>query len=236
MGSDSNLFWVAFQSNLLADLGYVGEDFQKAFKETKEELEKKGWILPTLEVNMRNQVNIANIEVEKGIGGYDMQSSINKLPSASSVVGEVPSLFNIKSRDDWNKNKEKILRHCIEIIQKKSDKNIVILHDGDFPFKDLEITLKNAIKTKTVLTYPSSSQNKKQNVQNIIDFSQQNNHILITKNKYFNGCEACNLIYLKYGNSGVRNSLMRAVQNVIYIHVGGVRIKIKGMKEDNKFC
>ena len=110
LGSDSNLFWVAFQSNLLADLGYVGEDFQKAFKETKEELEKKGWILPTLEVNMRNQVNIANIEVEKGIGGYDMQSSINKLPSASSVVGDVPSHFNIKSRDDWNKKKEEILR------------------------------------------------------------------------------------------------------------------------------
>ena len=128
---------------------------------------------------MRNQVNVANIEVEKGDSGVDMQSSINKLPSASSVVGDVPSLFNIKV-GDWNKKKEDILRHCIKMIQKKSDKNIVILYDDYFESKDIEKTLKSAVKNKTILTYPSSSQTKQQNIQNVIDFSQQNNHILVT--------------------------------------------------------
>ena len=215
-------------------MSYVKDDFQKAFQETKEELEKKGWILPTLEVNMRNQVNIANIKVEKGDSAYNMQSSINKLPSASSVVGDVPSLFNIKI-DVWNKRKEEILKHCIELIEKKSDKNIVILHDDYYGFEDLEKTLKSAVKDKTILTYPSPSQTKKQSVQNVIDFSQQNNHILVTKHKYFNGCEACNLIFLCFNPLGTRNSLMRAVQNVICIQVGGFA-KIKGMKEDNTFC
>ena len=58
LGSDSNLSLVAFQSNILADL-YDRGDFQKKFVEIKEELTKEGWILPKLESNMRNQVNIA---------------------------------------------------------------------------------------------------------------------------------------------------------------------------------
>ena len=266
LASDSNLFWVAFQSNVLADMQVnVQDDFQKAFKETKEELEKKGWILPTLEANMRNQVNIANINVEgNSVYARKMQSSINLLPSASSVVGEIPSLVNIES-EDWDAKKEELLRHCIEKIQQKSDKNIVILHDDHPYFKDLEKTLKKVIKNKTILTYPSPfqnkpknvqirtlknviknkqnlrypspSQNKKQNVQNVLDFTIQNNHILVTKYKYFNGCEACNLIYLNSTSySGVRNPLMRASQNVILIQVGVYCAKIKGMKEDNSFC
>ena len=36
--SDSNLFWVAFQSNLLVDVQNVDDSFPKAFKAAKEEL------------------------------------------------------------------------------------------------------------------------------------------------------------------------------------------------------
>ena len=64
--SNSHVFWVAFQSNVLADLDEVKEEFTTAFKETKNELTKEDWFLPKLEVNMRNQVNISRIHVKEG--------------------------------------------------------------------------------------------------------------------------------------------------------------------------
>jgi hypothetical protein len=151
------------------------------------------------------------------------------------VVGEVPSLFNITPMY-WKQNKDQILSHCIEMIEKKSDKNIVILHDGSSLFKHIENSLQNTIKNQTVLSYPSPSQNKTKSIQNVLDFSQENKHILVTKSKYFNGCEACNVILITCGFSGVRNTLMRGVQNVICIQVGSGLAKIKGMKEDQTFC
>ena len=74
LGNESNLFWVAIQSNLLADMINVNDDFETAFKESKEALSMKGWFLPTLEANMRNQVNIANINIEQGYTCVEMQS------------------------------------------------------------------------------------------------------------------------------------------------------------------
>ena len=231
--SDSNLFWVAFQSNVLADVSGVDDDFKKAFEETKKGLSQKGWILPTLHSNMRNQVNIANINVESGTSLDKMQSSVNQLPAASSVVGEVPVLFKVRY-SDWDTKKEQVLKHAIELIEQKNKKNIVILYDDYFDSKDLEKIVKNIIRNKTIVSYPSLSGDKTQSVANVINFSVQSNHILVTKNRYFNGCEACSLIFLTGGGDGTRNCLMRAVQNLITIQLGG-SAKITGMKEDNTF-
>ena len=64
---ESSLFWVSLQSNALADLSSVGNEFARALIEMKEELKTNGWILPALQANMRNQVNIANVQVEKDV-------------------------------------------------------------------------------------------------------------------------------------------------------------------------
>ena len=96
MTNAENLFWVSLQSNLLADLSTVEKDFENAVKEMTEEMKENGWILPTLKANMRNQVNIANVQVKQFKGHDEMQSSIIKLPSGSSLIGEVPLLFNVK--------------------------------------------------------------------------------------------------------------------------------------------
>ena len=93
--SNSKLFWVAFQSNMLSDLATVDPGFKEAFEKAKKQLAVNGWVLPMLQCNMRNQNNIANINVEKGTTAYKMQTSVNQLPPPSSVVGEVPLLFNI---------------------------------------------------------------------------------------------------------------------------------------------
>jgi hypothetical protein len=218
---------------VLADLEGVQDGFEMAFKETKEELARNGCILPTLEANMRNQVNIANIKIVEG-GENAMQSSINKLTPASSVVGEMPVIFNSKY-GDWDNKKESILKHVINIMETKNTKNIAILHDETFKSEDIENTLKDKIEGKTIVTYPSSCKNKIQNIENVKKFCEQNNHILVTKNKYFDGCEASNVIFINFFEAGVRHTLMRAVQNVIYIYVGG-GVKITGMKENNTFC
>ena len=83
-------------SNILIDARFdVGKDFRNSFLRFKEELSKEGWILPTLEYNMRNQVNINNIDIKTDIRGQEKPISINKLGSGSSVVGEVPILFKV---------------------------------------------------------------------------------------------------------------------------------------------
>ena len=70
---DSNLFWVAFQSNILADIYHVNDDFKNSFEEIKKELTREGWTLPIRQANMRNQVNIANISVAQSNNGrYEM--------------------------------------------------------------------------------------------------------------------------------------------------------------------
>ena len=231
--SNSKLFWVAFQSNLLSDLSKVEPGFNKSFEQAKENFSMEGWALPMLRSNMRNQVNIGNIKIEKGSSLLDMQTSINKLPAASSVVGEVPLLVNV-SPSNWPTKKEQILEHTIALMCKKNDKNIVILYDSDYYFKDIEKSVRNVVTNKTVLEYPSKKGGKKQSVQNVHQFAQQKNHILVTNRKYFNGCEASNVLYLSYGDYGIRNCSMRAVQNLITINVDG-RAEIKGMKVDNTF-
>ena len=238
LARDSNLFWVAFQSNVLADLNRAKDNFKNAFQQTKEDLSRKGWILPTLDANMRNQVNISNISVGEGSGNHAMQSSINKLPSGSSIVGEVPLLVQIE-QSNWGQKKEGLLKKCMERMEQSkaesNNKNVVILLDS--PPRDIEKALKNVIKNKTIVRYPSSCGSKKQSIDNVISFSEQNNHILVTESKYFDGCEASNLIFVSWFPDGVRNNVMRAVQNLICIQLLGVMdAEIKGMKKDNTFC
>ena len=126
MSCQSNLFWVAIQSNLLADLITLQHDFRFAFGELKQALKNDGWILPELKANMRNQVNIAKVEVKRGAGQFPMQTTIEKLKTGSSLIGNMPFLFKVKIAD-WRFKKDEVLKHCIELISLKSDKNIVIL-------------------------------------------------------------------------------------------------------------
>merc|ERR1712198_496392 len=112
-------------------------------------------------------------------------------------------------------------------------KNVVILHDFDSYFKDVGKDLKRLIKDKTVIEYPSN-EGKQKSIQNIKDFIEKDDHILVTRNDYFNGCEASNIVFLHYLWSGIRNGLLRGVKNLILVDIRGYA-KISGMKEDNRF-
>ena len=118
-------------------------------------------------------------------------------------------------------------------MNKKDNKNVVILYDSDSTSKDLGKDLKRLIKDKTVIQYPSS-EGKKKDIQNIKDFIEKDDHILFTKTDYFNGCEASNIVYLNYYHIGIRNSLMRGVKNLILVDVD-VDVNVSGMKEDKRF-
>merc|ERR1712198_661091 len=100
-----------------------------------------------------------------------------------------------------------ILTHCVHEINKKDNKNVVILHDGDSYFKDVGKDLKRLIKDKTVIEYPSN-EGKQKDIKNIKDFIEKDDHILFTRNDYFNGCEASNIVFLSSFSPGIRNSLM----------------------------
>ena len=240
MKNKSNLFWVALQSNSLADIDKVQDSFKQTLEEMKEDLAKDGWIFPELLANMRNQVNIANIEVNKGNSYYtEMQSSIVKLKSGSSLVGEIPTLFNVE-KAKWNAKKDEVLKHCIQLMDSKNSKNVVILWDSPSFFKDVADDIERLIQDKKVISYPSS-QGQADNISNVKDFVEQNDQILVTRDRYFNGCEAPNVILLTSSTKGVRNCLLRGVQNVICVQLTLNRPEypdnpeIRGMKIDNRF-
>ena len=68
------------------------------------------------------------------------------------------------------------------------------------------------------------------------DFVEKNDHIFVTKSRYFHGCEAANIILLTDGLEGVRNCILRGVQNIICVQLkGGFETKISGLKEDKQF-
>merc|ERR1712198_754351 len=120
---------------------------------------------------------------------------------------------------------DNILTYCVQEMNKKDKKNVVILHDEYF--EDVGKDLKRLIKDKTVIEYPSN-EGKQKDIQNIKDFIEKDDHILVTRNDYFNGCEASNIVYLNSYNYGIRNSLMRGVKNLILVDVDGYA-KISGM-------
>lgn len=221
------------QSNMLADLSFrVKDDFKEAVQEMKEESRKNGWIIPTLQANMRNQVNIANIKVERGNIRTEMQDSIEKLKSGSSLVGEVPLLFKVKD-NDWDKKKGEVLKHCIELMNRKSDKNVVVLFD--WFMTDVTNDIKRVMKDKKVVAYPSK-QDKEEGISNVKDFVEKDDHILVTEVQYFNGCEAPNIIFLSCSRAGLRNCFLRGVQNVITIQLTDNQdAELKGMKVDDRF-
>ena len=192
--SESNLFWIALQSNLLADVSRVRNDFKEALTEMKDELKKEEWIFPTLQANMRNQVNIANIEVEKGSSANEMQSSIEKLKSGSSLVGEIPLLLKV-GQNEWKTKKDEVLKHCFELMNQKSEKNVVVLWDRNYYFKDVADDIKRVIKDKKVVSYPSEK-SEQEGILNVKNLVEKKDHILVTKSHYFNGCEAANIIFL----------------------------------------
>ena len=232
--NEENLFWVSLQSNLLADLKFVTEDFEKSLQEMKEEMKGCGWILPTLNANMRNQVNIANMEVKAGKYSREMQYSIAKLKSGTSLIGEVPILYQIKS-SDWDKKKDKVLKHSIEMMSQKSEKNIVVLWDNKILFEDVAYDIKKLIKDKNVVAYPSK-QSQEEGISNVKQFVEKSGYILVTEGKYFNGCESANVIFLTATEQGIRNSVLRGVQNILCVQLtGGQEGTIIGMKEDKRF-
>ena len=167
--------------------------------------------------------------------------SVEKLNAGSSLVGELPLLFRVK---DWELQKFEVLYHCINLMTKKNDKNIVVLYDDFKVFKDVDKDIQMIIEDKTVVAYPSDEY--KIGISSIHDFIEKRGHIFVTHGQYFNGCEASNIIFLNYCYSGVRNCLMRGVENVICVQLKqnkqkgikaiiGETTDIKGIKEDNRF-
>ena len=232
MTSDSALFWVALQSNQLSDVSLVEDDFREALNDMKEDLTRGGWIIPQLETNMRNQINISNIDVNS-FSRSKMQCSVDRLKAGTNIIGEIPILIKVKDKNDWYEKKDQILKHCITEMKKKNGKNIVVIYDYDRLFKEAGKDLARLINDQRVVEYPSS-QGKQAGIDNVKKFAEYDNHILVTQKQYFDGCEASNVLFLTWGYVGLRNSLLRGVENVFCVQVEN-NAKINGMKEDNRF-
>lgn len=244
----------------------VDDVFKAKFEEMKNDLFRLGWLLPILSVNMRNQRNISSVTVQGGGHGGEkhyghkelkyassqwalqlkyhhknqtemtqIQESIKKLSCSSTVVGEVPTLVNVYHKE-WLPKKLQVLKYAVDLMSRKNDKNIVILHENSIDSDEIDSELIK-ISNETIVTYPSTK-NKQQGRSDIKSFVENGSHILVTKNKYFNGAEASNVIFIAHSDIGVRSSFMRAAENLIIVNIfNGYNsdYRFNGFKNDNTF-
>ena len=151
----------------------------------------------------------------------------------------------------WDKKRHEVLKHCIDLLSSKNNKNIVVLFNPEFTpwggdkFSNelheykLVDDIKQVAQDQKVVIYPSRI-TKENGIANIRSFTENKNHILVTEEQYFNGCETSNLIYLFCGyprKAGIRNCILRGIQNVICIQheYAAEDCRIEGMKEDYRF-
>ena len=179
-----------------------------------------------------SQINISNVNVEGNFEQIEFQSTIEKLKSGTNILGEIPILIQCLGCN-WEKRKDEILTYCIEEMNKRDRKNIVILYDVSKIFKNVGKDVERLITDKEVVEYPSSK-GKQKGISSLKNFIENDSHILVTHRNYFNGCEASNIIFLNNNGFGVRNSLMRGINNVICVQVSDY-VKISGMKVENRY-
>ena len=193
-----------------------------------------------------------------------MQEQNLKVKFLPCSVGESPILVRIKE-NDWAKDKSEVLRHCISLLDNTEDSNIILLHEKlnylpDMETKtllpDIESELKK-ITNKSIVTHnplPMYSDNSKYNFQEktsaVQRFGEKSNQILVACADEFKGCEASNVIHVRYGEDNFIDSWMRRVPNLVCIQVlqgletlGNIynltrfadRANMNGIKEDNTF-
>ena len=230
MKGDNNIFWVAFQSNVLADVSIASDDFKLKWDDAKKELEKQNFIFPCLQYNMRNTKQINNVKFKNASPFWNMQETIQYLECGnSSVVGQIPTMLKV-TYDDWAKKRKEILKYSIQVIKKNNERNIVLIHIRDFKSKDIANDLETVLTSQTILTYPCGGEKEKEK-QIIKDFSEKPNHILVTPYNYFNGCEAVNVIFVHNDSNldGLRNQMLRGCENFVLVNVSG-GTNVEGMK------
>ena len=107
--------------------------------------------------------------------------------------------------------KLEVLKHGLDLMNKKNDKNDVVLCDMHVNTKEVESELMK-ISNKTIVSYPCL-QNKQKGETNIKTFIENGNHILVTPMKYFGGAEASNVMYIhRMNHFGYVSRLFEAVK------------------------
>ena len=218
---NQRILWISFQSNLLTDTADVSEGFKNEFKQVKKSLASHGWLLPTLNVNMRNQRNIARVKVESDKANfYQMQYLLPLLNDNTLLVGEVPVEVKLEKRF-WENQKHRVFKYVIDQMNEKNDKNILFLLSQDAKIEDVAGILKT-ISNSTVLMYPIVK-DKKLGEANVKAFIEDSNIILVTHDELFNGCETSKVVYIKMGDLNIlrdiKSSIRRAIEHLIIVNV-----------------
>ena len=139
-----------------------------------------------------------------------MQEENLKIKFLPSEVGKTPVLVRIKE-NDWVKNKGDVLRHCMNLLDATKDNNIILLHEKmtylpDIETRtllpDIESELKK-ITNKTIVTH-NPYQNLQERKPSVPGVLEQNAHVLVACVEEFKGCEASNVIHVRYGEDNFR--------------------------------
>ena len=116
-----------------------------------------------------------------------------------------------------------------------NNKNVVIVYRGS-RFRKVAKDAKRLLKDKRIVVYPAP-EGFQTGLSNIKHFVEEDDHVLFTEGRFFDGCEASNVIFLCDSFSGIRNHLLRAVSNLICVQIqdDNSPISYTGMKENDRF-
>ena len=224
---EPNIFWAAIQPNSLADNANASNiEITKGVNRLKKMLLKKKVHLGMLSSNLRNSKEISTLNVKAAFvesffgGTHDMKKEVKSEPA--TMVGPIPTLIPLSG---WEF--KKVIGQVLDYVVKEFDSkfnqpSIVFLHDDYFTTKEIRIALQKRnklsrkITKKKILTYPSS-EDQDTSTENLMDFLQNDDNILITHEKYFRGCESSNIVYFSMSDENVRSSIARAVENLYVI-------------------
>ena len=228
IGKDSH-FWVSFQSNSLVDFtsGPLHEDFSSTFKKMKEHLANEGFHIATLSANTRNSKQIGQLaqEVIDSNDRFPVNDAISISTVKTVTVNSIaPTLIPVHFNDK-KKCLISAMLYALKLITKiVGNSKSVILHDDLFNSKDIKNDLMSANEENkdNIYIYPKyETENSTENGEEDFDkFIVNPKGVLITDEKFYVGMETQNVVYLtRCIYSSVRCSFMRAVSNLVVIHL-----------------
>ena len=219
-------FWLSMQSNVETDAANVRKTFYTQRQKAIEDLKSKSFVVPSFTANMRNSSQISNIKFDTKGSVYKMNNEIEKL--TSSVTGSTPILQHVNKEDIQQE-----LTNLLNITFNRWDKNdenntnAVVLFTKDskiFDYNGIKKAFSKTKTTKQVNLFDPTNLSQIDRENNLRNFLNNNNQILVARQDLFTGCEASHIICLvdenrtsASGNNFMRCSLLRAVANLAVI-------------------
>ena len=188
--NECNLFSVSFKPSLLVK-SIKKRCFQNYYDDIIRNFKTDMFPLTRVLLNIRNCKHIDHAKIEQEDCRLKMKEIIASL--ISHVIWCIPPIFPMKGADTQTRSESKD-PNSFRVLNQEMNK-FVLLHDATFDSIEIAKKLYDHLKRDIVVYKP----NKLDPIHYIRNFNKvlfNSNHILVTNQVYFVGCDTPNVVYL----------------------------------------